>query len=305
MKRRDFLYLGAAGMAAQFLMPRRVWAADILDLGNVQLQTLSDGNLVLPGSPISAGLSPDEIADLIARYNLSSDLAEPPCNLTLLRDGARTILFDIGAGGDFMPSTGQFLDSLDALGLSPEEITDLVITHGHPDHIWGLLDDFDEPMLPNATIHMGRAEWDYWTDPDTVNTIGEVRASFAIGASRRLDAIAENVVLFDDGDEILPNVQAVATPGHTPGHMAFHIAGSVGGAIVVGDALGNHHVAFEHPDLPSASDQDTETGAATRVALLDRIIADNLTVIGFHLPEGGIGRAERRADTSYVFIPEV
>lgn len=305
MKRRDFLYAAGAGILAPLMLPRRLWAAETLDLGSMQLQTLSDGNLVLPGSPIFPGMAENELADLIARYNLSTEQAEPPCNLTLLRDGTRTILFDVGAGSDFMPSAGRLLDSLDALGLSPDDITDLVITHGHPDHIWGLLDDFDDPMLPNATVHMGRAEWDYWTDPDTVNTIGEVRASFAIGAARRLDVIADTVVLFDDGAEILPGVQAVATPGHTPGHMAFHIAGTTGGAMVVGDALGNHHVAFERPEWPSGSDHDAQTGAETRVAMLDRITADDLTVIGFHMPNGGIGRVERRSATSYVFNTEV
>lgn len=305
MKRREFLYAAMAGLVAPLLMPRRLWAADMVDLGNFQLQTLSDGHLVVPGVPIFPGLEPVALSDLMARYNLSSEVTEPPCNLTLLRDGTRTILFDAGAGSDFMPSAGQILDSLDALGLSPDDITDLVITHAHPDHIWGLLDDFDEVMLPNATVHMGRAEWDYWTDPSTVDAIGETRASFAIGAARRLAAIADNVSLFDDGAEILPGVMAIATPGHTPGHMAFQIAGTSGGAVIVGDALVNHHVAFERPDWPSGSDHDMETGAATRVALLDRIVADNLTVVGFHLPQGGIGRVERRSDTSFVFTPEV
>lgn len=305
MKRREFLYAGAAGLVAPFLLPHRVWAADTLDLGNIQLQTLSDGNLVLPGDFILGGMPQDELAALMARYNLPTDSIEPPCNLTLLRDGSRTILFDVGSGSDFMPSAGRLLDSLDALGLSPDEITDLVITHGHPDHIWGLLDDFDELLLPNATVHMGRTEWAYWTDPDTVNTIGDARAAFAIGAARRLEVITDTVALFDDGAEILPSVQAVSTPGHTPGHMAFHVAGASGGAIVVGDALGNHHVAFERPEWPSGSDQDADMGAATRLALLDRIIADDLTVVGFHLPSGGIGRAERQSEASYIFTPEV
>lgn len=304
MKRRDFLYAGAAGLIVP-LLPQRLWAANTLDLGAMQLQTVSDGNLVLPGDFILGGMPQDELAVLMSRYNLPTDRLEPPCNLTLLRDGTRIVLFDVGSGSDFMPSAGKLAEGLDALGLSPEEITDLVITHGHPDHLWGLLDDFDEPFLPNATVHMGRAEWDYWTDPDTVNAIGEARAAFAIGAARRLEVITDSVTLFDGDTEILPGVQAISTPGHTPGHMAFHIAGSGGGAIVVGDALGNHHVAFERPDWLSGSDQDAPTAAATRLALLDRITADNLAVIGFHLPDGGIGRAERQSTTSYIFRPEV
>ena len=304
MKRRDFLLTGTAGLASGLILPRRLWARTALDMGGKQVQTLSDGNLVLPGDFILGGMPQDELQALMARYNLPTDVIEPPCNLTLLRDGDRVVLFDIGSGTEFMPTAGLLPDALDAAGLSADDITDLIITHGHPDHIWGLLDDFGDPFLPNATIHMGRAEWDYWTDPDTVNTIGDARAAFAVGAARRLEVIADNVDLFDDGAEVVPGVQAVLTAGHSPGHMAFHIDGPGGGAMVVGDALGNHHVAFERPDWHSGSDQDAGKAAQTRLALLDRITADGLTVIGFHLPGGGIGRAEKQGATSYIFNPE-
>ena len=303
MKRRDVLLGMTATFGGALALPKRVWASSDLVLGDWQVQTLSDGYLTLPGDFILGGMPQDELTALMARYNLSPDRVEPPCNITLARGQGRVVLFDIGAGHDFMSSAGQLPDALDAAGLAPEDITDLVITHGHPDHLWGILDDFDDPYLPNAAIHMGRAEFDYWTDPDTVGSIGEARASFAIGAARRLDMVAQDVQLFDDGAEILPGIQALLTPGHTPGHMAFHVAGASGGAVIVGDALGNHHVAFERPDWASGSDQDAALAANTRRALLDRITADNLHLIGFHLPEGGIGRAERRAQGSYIFTP--
>jgi glyoxylase-like metal-dependent hydrolase (beta-lactamase superfamily II) len=307
MDRRLFLKSTfAAGLAAQGMaLPRRALASTGLDLGSARLDMLSDGNLVLPGDFILGTMPQDELAPLLERYDLSSDQITPPCNLTLLRDGDRTVLFDVGAGSDFMPSAGMLPDTLAAMGLSPDDITHLVITHGHPDHIWGLLDDFDEPYLYNAEIIMGRAEWDYWTDPDTIDTIGAERQSFAVGAARRLERIAEQVTLVEDGVEVLPGVQAVLTPGHTPGHMAYHVQSDGPGVMIVGDAIGNHHVAFERPEWASGSDQDPETAAATRTALLDRIVADDLVVAGFHLTGGGLGRAVARADGGYVFQPEV
>src|SRR5690606_8232071 len=149
----------------------------------------------------------------------------------------------------------------DGLGLAPEDITHLVITHGHPDHIWGLLDDFDEAYLPNAQILMGRAEFDYWMDPNTVSTIGEARQTFALGAQRRLEAVADLVTFFEDGAEIRPGVAARLTPGHTPGHMSFELRDGSDSLMVLGDPLGNHHVAFERPEWESGSDQDMATAA--------------------------------------------
>lgn len=304
MLRRHFLQSSGA-LALALGLPQRVRALNTIEFGGARVDMLSDGNLVLSVDMLADDQLQQEALAILQRYGQTGDTYEPPCNLVLLRDGDRTILFDIGAGPDFMPSVGHMADAMEGLGVAPEDVTHLVITHAHPDHIWGLLDDFDEPLLPRAEVLMGRAEWDYWMDPDTVESIGAARQSFAVGAQRRLSVIEDQVQLFDDGAEILPGVQAVATPGHTPGHMAFALQLGGQGLMVVGDALANPHLAFERPQWPSGADQDGELGAATRVRLLDRITADDLLVLGFHLPDGGIGRAEHQGDGRYIFTAGV
>ena len=298
LSRRTFLQ-GAAALPVLGAMPRLATAN--MALGSATLTTVSDGSLMLPGSFIFDPMPKDELAPILAQYGQDSERLTPECNLALYRDGTNTVLFDVGSGHDFMPTAGTIVDSLDAIGLAPEDITHVLFTHAHPDHIWGLLDDFDEPLFYEASYMMGRAEWDYWWNPETVNTIGDARAAFAVGAKRRMEAIEDAVMLFDDGDEVLPGIAALSTPGHTPGHMAFEVRQGTEAALIVGDAIGNHHVAFAKPGWESGSDQDGITAAATRQMLLDRLSQEQMALVGFHLPDGGMGRAEKEG-SAYRFV---
>ncbi len=299
LNRRSFV----TGASAAALSPIAAPALAEINLGTATLTTVSDGSLVLPGDFIFAPMPKDELHPILDEYGVSSERLLPECNLALYRDGTSTVLFDVGSGADFMASAGMIADSMAAVDLAPEDITHVVFTHAHPDHIWGLLDDFDDPLFYEAAYFMGRDEWDYWWNPETVNMIGDARAAFAVGAKRRMEAIEDTVTLFDDGDEILPGIAAVASYGHTPGHMSFEIRNGSESALVLGDAIGNHHVAFARPDWESGSDQDATAAAKTRTMLFDRITNEKMRIVGFHLPKGGIGRAEADGD-GYRFVLE-
>lgn len=300
--RRRLMATGTAALAVSAL-PRRGWTQTTLAMGDTEILTLSDGWLDLPADFIFGPMPQDDLAVVLAQYGIDPTAPlTPPCNLTLLRRGDTLALFDAGAGTQFSPNAGTLPDALSAAGIDPYDITHVIFTHGHPDHLWGVLDDFDEPFFANAEHMMGGAEFDYWMDDATVASIGEARASFAVGAKRRLSVIAADMTRFSDGDEVLPGVVAALTPGHTPGHMGFTIGDGPDAVMVLGDAIGNDHVAFARPAWISGSDQDPEAAAATRLALLDRITADALTVVGFHLGEGGIGTVEAEGE-GYMFQP--
>lgn len=299
--RRTFIRNALVGSAATWL-PQSVWANATLTLGTMQIDTLSDGNLVLPPAVAFGDISTADIAPILQQFGITPDAnLTPDCNVTLIRDGTRTILIDVGAGPDFMSSAGKLADAFDALGVSADDITHVVFTHAHPDHLWGLLDDFDDPVFPNATYLIGKAEWDYWINPKTVDSIAAGRTTFAVGAKRRLETLEDNITFFDDGAEILPNIAARATFGHTPGHMSFQVGAGSESVMVLGDCIINHHIAFARPDWISGSDQDGDLGAKTRRTLLDQLVSEQMYLIGFHLPYPGIGRAERQGD-NYVFV---
>lgn len=300
--RRQLMQCLAASSALAAL-PTSGWAQSTLSAGERRIDTLSDGHLVLPRSFALGDPPPEGIDEILARNGITGDQLKPDCNLTLLQDGPRKILFDVGAGPDFMPTAGKLTDAFAQLGVDPYDITDVVFTHAHPDHLWGLLDDFGDLAFPDAAYHMGRAEWDYWTDPNTVSTINENRQVFAVGAKSRLDMLADQINLFGDGQEILPGVAARLTAGHTPGHMAFEVQMGGESVMVLGDCIVNHHIAFARPELVAGSDQDPELGAKTRLSLLDQIATSKARIIGYHLPGGGMGRAERRGD-GFVFVGE-
>lgn len=287
------------GAAVFGLLGTRSWAVTEAAFDDFLIRSVSDGKLVLPVSFLTA-----DQADLVAAATILSeagiggDSFDAPLNLTLMTRGDALILFDAGSGPDFMPTAGKLPDALEALGVAPDQITHVVFTHAHPDHIWGVLDDFDEPLFTNARYFMNRVERDYWLDPATIDQIDPARLSFVAGATRRIEALGDRLEVFEDGDEVLDGIRAVMTPGHTPGHTSFDLAGK---GFVTGDAISNAHLAFRRPDMQSGSDQDPEMAATTRVNLLNRLAESGSRIIGYHLPDGGIGTVQRQ-DDAFAFV---
>ncbi|MCP1200807.1 MBL fold metallo-hydrolase [Notoacmeibacter sp. MSK16QG-6] len=300
--RRDIL-TGMAALGSSMLLGGSSFALGRHGVGDGELLMLSDGNLTLPLSFVLPGRPEAEIATALMVEEAPEALT-PDCNVTLLRRGDKLILFDVGSGPNFMPSAGELPNALEEAGIDPQDVTDVVFTHAHPDHFWGLTDDFGDLLFPDAAYHMSEAEWAYWSAEDTLEKTPEARKTFVVGAQNRMPLIEEQISLFQPGAEIVAGIEAMDTSGHTPGHISFVVHGGDRPVLIGGDALTHPIISFAHPEWESGSDTDPQKGIATRKMLLDRLVSDDIALIGFHLPHPGFGHAENAGDGAYVFVTD-
>ncbi|MGJ4948735.1 MBL fold metallo-hydrolase [Bradyrhizobium sp. HKCCYLS20291] len=301
LTRRDAGRLVVGAVAALAAWPSSSQAFKRFALGASDLAVISDGYLELPAAFSFPNVPEAERSAVLAANKLSLDTLKPDCNVTLLRAGQRIVLFDVGSGAHFMRSAGKLLGNLQESGIDPVSITDVVFTHGHPDHLWGLTDEFDELVFPAATYRMNEAEWNYWLDPDTLGKAPEDRKAFVVGAKKRLPLINDRLKLFKAGAEILPGIEAIGTPGHTPGHTSFLLHHGSDPVLVAGDVLSST-ISFTNPHWHGGTDHDPTMAVQTRKRLLDRIANDKVRIVGFHLPHPGDGIAKAEG-AAYRFLP--
>lgn len=298
---RRFFIGSAAAFAALGPLVGPARAVEVARLGAREIHVVSDGGFSMPLAMMTRGLPLDDLVAFLKAEGLPTDQSTSVLNVTLIKDGADWTLIDCGSGGNFLPGSGKLAANLEAAGIPREAVKRVIFTHAHPDHLWGAIDEFDSDLFPNASYMMSETEWAFWTAPDVYSKLPEDRHAFAAGAQRIMKAIAEKTTRFRPGQEVASGILAVDTAGHTPGHVSFEVAGGGKSLMVLGDALTHAAISFRHPEWKAGADTDADAGAATRRKLLDRLVADKLGFIGYHLPVPGLGRAEK-AGAAYRFI---
>lgn len=250
-------------------------------VGAVEAWSLKDGDIVLPAG--SADVPWKDAAAVTAALTAAgqpTDAIPLSVQPLLVRDGARLVLIDTGAGGA-MGTANKLAASLSAAGIDPATITDVLISHAHGDHVGGLVTTQGTLAFPNAVIRMSAPEWTY------------ARAGAeAAGAGALLAAITPKVQPFEPGAQVTPSIRAVPLAGHTPGHSGYEIVSGQERLLYIGDALHSSVISVARPDLVNAWDEDAAAGVATRRALLAR----GGRIYGGHFPWPGVGRFERRGE---------
>ncbi len=202
---------------------------------------------------------------------------------TVVNTGSELILFDTGL------NAGGITTALAAAGYTPDQITHVVITHMHGDHIGGLMNDGAE-TFPNAAYVTGQVEFD--TTDGTGNE----------GFDNNVKPLAEKTTFIGDGDAVTSGVTGMAAFGHTPGHMIYMLE-SGGEQLVLTADTANHYVwSLAYPDWEVRFDRDKAAAAQTRRQVYGMLAADRIPFIGYHMPFPAMGFVEAR-DDGFRYVP--
>jgi len=271
--------------------------------GDFEITVVSDGNLVLPVNFMASNVPEATLKAFLNSNYLDTQSHFSHVNLTLINTGKEMILVDTGCGPNFQDTAGKLVDNLEAAGVTPEQIDKVIITHGHPDHVFGIIDEFEEaPRFPNAEYYMNGEEWAFWTADDTASKLPESFASFAAGAKRNLLPVSGRTKRIKPGDEVAPGVKIIESFGHTLGHVSVMAESKKEQLLITGDAINHAQISFDHPEWEPKVDMDGARAVKTRKNLLDMAATERLTVVGYHLPFPGVGHVARKGK-GYRWVP--
>lgn len=324
LSRRHFVQLLGASAAAQVLGVRLADAkAPFLNAGfpewsrfkhgTFECTVISDGPLPLPGDP-SAGFpsaDPDELRNLLRSGLLPTDLITLDQNIFVVNTGDQLVLIDTGSGVNkafgikyFGNQVGQVVPRLKRAGISPGDIDVVAITHAHPDHSWGLVDDEGRLLYPNARIAISQVDYDFWTDESKAPKMPEGLArDMILGTALNLKAVRERITFLKDGSEVVPGITAIAAPGHSPGHMIFAITSAGKTMMAIGDLSHHHILLLKKPMWSFRFDSDPKQAAETRVKMFDMIAREGHQIASFHFPFPGNGHLTKDG-SGYSWIPK-
>jgi len=270
-------------------------------LGDFEVTTILDGAIQLDGpQPIfGQNASAEDVAALAEENFLPVGRMEIAFTVTVVNTGSEVIIFDSGNGVGQRPNAGQFRALLAGAGIAPEQVDLVALTHCHPDHIGGLMED-GQPAFPNASYVMAAAEYDFWSNPDLVND--EKRGKNASLVQSNVVPHAAKARFIKGGDSVVSGITAVASNGHTPGHTSYHLESQGKRLLVLGDVCNHYVMSLQRPDWHVVFDMDKEMAIAARKEVLGMIAADRIPFIGYHMPPPAVGYLDAKGE-GFRFVP--
>lgn len=255
-------------------------------VGDLEVTTILAGTASRedPRSIFGGNVSQEDFDAVSADNFLPSEAAQFYFTPTVVKTGSETILFDTGLNA--ASTTAALADA----GVSPEDVTHVVITHMHGDHIGGMTTEDGSPTYANAAYLTGQAEFDAWAKMDSEGFDAKVRP------------FGEQMTFLGDGDSVASGVTAVAAFGHTPGHMNYMIESGGRQVLLVADLVAHYVYSFVDPTWELRFDMDKEAASATRARTLSMLATDKVPMIGYHMPFPAAGYVETRGD-GFRFVP--
>lgn len=277
-------------------------------VGDIELFSLDDGTIeravdasFIPNAPIG------DVRAALAGDGGAPDKYINPFTVTAVRLDGKTVLFDTGFGATGPQSAGNLMPKMAAAGLDPAQVSTLVISHFHPDHVGGLwMKDTNAQVFPNAEILVPEVEYRYWTDATVADRLPKSYQNPVIRAMvQRIQTTFpkwSNIRPYTEGTEVVRGIYAVSTPGHSPGHMSFVVASGSAQHFLQVDVTGFDRLFVRNPGWHSRLDMDGPQAEATRRKFFERVLAEGGYIAGYHFSFPSVGMLARDG-SSYVFVP--
>ena len=283
MKRFFLLIVGATIAIALFGRQNNVPNIFTYKVGAIEVSLLSEGQAT-GNSSIFIGATPEMVQKAMPEGTYPRS-----CNAFLVRTQGKNVLVDTGTGRNL-------IENLQLLGLSPEQIDAVLITHVHGDHIGGLLKD-GKVQFPNAEIYLSKAEHDY-----SIN--GGDRTT---GARNVIEAYKSKLCLFDpkeidaNPEVVFAGIKAVAAYGHTPGHTLFMVESGDEKLLIWGDLTHAMAIQMPFPQVAMTFDVDSEKAIVARKKVLEFVAEKNITIAGIHNAFPGMGTLTKEPNGGYLY----
>lgn len=303
----------AAAPVASVLRPRTAAAAVPLlgrdepthyrfKLGDFEVTMIADSDAFVDGPwPLIGGnTEQSEVQQLMKANLLPPNKYRPGFTPMVINTGKEVLIFDTGNGErGFVPrpAGGWLAQQLAPSGIEPEQVDVVVLSHGHPDHIGGVLDK-GKSLFPNARYVTGAIDYDYWSSDKPTGDLAKHAALYR----DYVVPFADKTTFLKPGDDVVPGISAIKAYGHTPGHLGFDIESNGKRMVFWGDCAHHQVASLARPDWHCVFDVDKEQAAKTRERMFDMVTSDRVAVSGFHMPFPSIGYVERRPEGGYRWL---
>lgn len=273
-----------------------------MNIGKINCTIFRDFMFKYMAKDFFINASEEQLNQSLNKYHIIEGNIPSPFIALLLQYDNKKILIDTGIGflekplifrGNTYVFEGRVQQLLQQENIKREDITDVIITHFHPDHNGGIFTENGKLNFPNAQFHMHEDEWSYWHTSQSDNQ-PDLFKYFIEKNISPLKNLNLNLVKGDFVD-LIPGITAVKADGHTPGQMALIIHSENEHLLYISDAF-LHPLHIEKLDWQTNYDLDNDKAKQSRIKLLEIAQKDNMLVNAFHFDFPGLGRIDKFQD---------
>lgn len=277
-------------------------------IGKINATVLTDGHVI--HAPIQPNNSPEvpvsEVMEVLLDNYASITEVDMSANILLLQAEGRNILVDAGNGDSFGEGCGWLIENLKQINVLTSEITDIVLTHAHCDHVGGMTDKNGTILFPNANVYISQPEYDFWmsANPDFSRckfTDENITKALVNIAQKNIDKYTSRIHVFNDGDILFGFMEMILAPGHTPGHSIIRIFSQDEEIYHIADLAHSPILQFYNPEWGVEADTDFDLAAVTRRKFMQKFTEKRVQIIAYHLPYPGLGNI-RKLENGFEWI---